>query len=367
MTGAAVPAAFGGTVQPGAVPGEVLFGFRQPDTVALLPDHGAHLLQRDVKALFRVGRRVVLPAQGGTYLGEQPRSAHGAARDHDAVASGFRQHGQRVRRRVYVAVCQYGYANRLLDSPDDSPVDAGRIALRARAPVDAQHGGACRFADPRQLRGVERGLVKAGAQLDRDGKRLRRPHNRLHDASGECRIAHQSAAFPVSDNFADGTAHVDIHGGRDDVSRPTAEVAGRQPRRRLRHDIRLMSEQLDCHGHFVRHDRCQLAGYDAGRIRIPDCLLQAQCLCGYHFADRVCRSEAAAHPAEGAVCNARHGSERQPVPDHDLPALHISHGLPFSSAFWIFSVCYCTILCGNCQQRMPIVAGSPCHTDARPG
>ena len=151
------------------------------------------------------------------------------------------------------------------------------------------------------------------------------------------------------------------------MSRPTAEVAGCQPRRRLRHDIRLMSEQLDCHGHFVRHDRCQLAGYDAGRIRIPDCLLQAQCLCGYHFADRVCRSEAAAHPAEGAVCNARHGSERQPVPDHDLPALHISHGLPYSSAFWIFSVCYCTILCGNCQQRMPIVAGSPCHTDARPG
>ena len=30
-------------------------------------------------------------------------------------------------------------------------------------------------------------------------------------------------------------------------------------------------------------------------------------------------------------------------------------------------MCYCTILCGNCQQRMPIVAGLPCHTDARPG
>ena len=30
-------------------------------------------------------------------------------------------------------------------------------------------------------------------------------------------------------------------------------------------------------------------------------------------------------------------------------------------------MCYCTILCGNCQQRMPIVAGLPCRTDARPG
>ena len=178
------------------------------------------------------------------YLRENPGIALSAAADHDGTAAGLFHQGCRRRAVDDVAVADDRDGYGIDDGFDFLPVRLAAIELFPRPSVDGDGSGTSRFSPFGQFRRRKRGVIPAGAHLDRD-----RDGHGADDGTDDflCQgqVLHQGRAVAVLDDFLDGTAHIDI----DDIGTVFFDDG-----RCLGHDVRVRAENLHGQGVFPVFD-----------------------------------------------------------------------------------------------------------------
>ena len=278
------------------IPGQVVPRLQTGDALTAVGRERPDLTDGRIHPLAeRRQRRFSLSGDRGVGLREEPGVAEGAAADHAQVRAGVAQDVRGVRTGEDIAVGDDGDGDGCLDSADDVPVRPARVHLRPRAPVHRDRGGPGGFTDFGEFHRVDAAAVPAFAELDGHGP-VRRAAYGLDDAPGQVRITHQGRAVPGPDDLAHGAAHVDVQNVR----------AGERERhgRRLRHDLRLVTEDL-------RGGRVLVFGHieqGLGLLVPVDQRLRAD-----HLRRGQGRALRPAEGAEGKVRHARHRGENHPA------------------------------------------------------
>ena len=118
--------------------------------------------------------------------------------------------------------------------------------------MDGDRGRAGGLAHTGKLHGVDVPAVPALAEFHRDGD-VDRPDHGLDDLPREDGVAHEGAAVAAFDDLADRAAHVDIQNVRPGERE--------RHRRGLRHDLRLVAEDLRRDGAILRRAIEQRLGF----------------------------------------------------------------------------------------------------------
>ena len=148
----------------------------------------------------------------------------------------------RVLAGEHVAVCDDGDVRRGLDLPDDVPVGLPGVHLHPGAAVDRQGVRPGLLQGFGKVHGVHAAAVPALAEFHRHGDGDRRLYG-LHDPACQLRVAHQGRAVAGFDDLPHGAAHIDVQHVRPrELQRQS---------RRLRHDLRLVAEDLHGAGMLV--------------------------------------------------------------------------------------------------------------------
>jgi len=124
-----------------------------------------------------------------------------------------------------------------LDLGDNPPVGLSGEEIGAGAPVDSQGVHPAIFRDPEHFQGVDRAVVPAGADLDRQGD-PDRPAHRPEDPLHAPKVPQQLAPSPLAHHLFDRAAAVDVH----DVGPHLLDHGGCR-----RHPGGIRAEDLDGH------------------------------------------------------------------------------------------------------------------------
>ena len=146
-----------------------------------------------------------------------------------------------VRAGKDVAVCDDGDRYGAFDVADDVPVGTAGVHLHARASVHGDGGRANLLAHLRKGHGVDIAAVPAFAEFHGHGC-VNSLDDRLNDAPGELRVAHECRAVAAADDLPDRAAHVDVENVRAGVFQRHGCGLG--------HDLRLVAEDL-CGGRML--------------------------------------------------------------------------------------------------------------------
>ena len=265
-----------------------------PHNVRDKSDHKPlHLVERRARVLRLL--RIFQPP-------EQPRISQRGPSDRHLPASAVEVHLHiRARRDIPVPDERHARVPDRLHGPRrGGRIGGGRVHLLARPAVQRdllrpglRHAPCERGGDLR---------IPPEAEFDRRGNAVTLadlPHRR-HDPRGAVRIEHEGGTLSVRDDLSDGTAHVDVDpGGRRGIG--TAPViAGEEHFGGARHDLRLVTEDLQDDGRLAGGDLRELGGL---------AVVPRERHGGDHLADRVIRAEGPADPPERRVREPRHGGE----------------------------------------------------------
>ena len=170
-------------------------------------------------------------------VAEQPRPAQAAPSDHDAVAPGLGDHGERVRRAEDVAVAQHGQLGRqrVAQPGDRGPVGRPRVALRRRARVQGDGRDPGVGGDPAGLEVGAVLVVDPDPHLDGDGHRPGVADRGAHDPLEQPPLVGQRRPAAAPRDLGDRAAEVEVDVvGQVVARRPCAPRPRPSPGRRRR-------------------------------------------------------------------------------------------------------------------------------------